>query len=180
MVTLKTDRLILRPFEAGDRDALFAVFSHPEAMKYWSTPPHASPEETAQMIAGSMAADPATHQEFVILLEGEVIGKAGLWQVPEIGYILHPDYWRKGIATEAIGAVLDHAFGTMGLDRVVADVDPDNTGSIRSLEKLGFRETGREEKTIEINGVWYDSIYFALTRADWGQARGGDEKGPPG
>ena len=167
MTVLRTKRLLLRPFEPGDRDALFAVYSHPEAMKYWSTPPHKDPQETARMIDASLGGDPAKHLELAIELGGKVIGKAGLWQIPEIGYILHPDYWRQGIATEALTALIDHGFSAFGLQKITADVDPDNLASIRSLTKLGFHETGREKNTIEIDGVWYDSIYFALTPKAW-------------
>ncbi|MEW9922184.1 GNAT family N-acetyltransferase [Marimonas sp. MJW-29] len=162
MTILKTERLVLRPFRREDRDALFAVFSHPEAMRYWSTPPHATPEVTAGMIEASIGGDPASHLELVIELEGKVIGKAGLWQVPEIGYIIHPDYWRLGIAEEALRALIAHGFEDMRLTEITADVDPDNQASIALLTKLGFRETGRAEKTIEIAGTWYDSVYFAL------------------
>jgi RimJ/RimL family protein N-acetyltransferase len=53
-------------------------------------------EQTREWLAGMVAADPAASSDFVVEHGGRVIGKAGCWRVPEIGYILHPDYWSKG------------------------------------------------------------------------------------
>lgn len=60
--------------------------------------------------------------------------------------------------------VLVPIFWERGMERVVADVDPRNQGSIGILKAFGWRETGREERTGEVGGVWYDSVYFALER----------------
>lgn len=163
MTRLSTERLILRPVTLADVDALHAVFSDPRAMRYWSTLPHESVEQTRKLVAGMSAADPAKHLELAIELRGHVIGKMGLWDMPEIGYILHPDHWGQGYATEAARAVIQHAFDALGLDQITADVDPDNAVSLKMLGKLGFQETGREKNTIQIGGKWFDSVYLALT-----------------
>ncbi|MFK7838293.1 MAG: GNAT family N-acetyltransferase [Sulfitobacter sp.] len=162
MTVLKTERLILRPFEVGDVDELFAVFSNAEAMTFWSTPPHADRDQTAKLVHETMAADPETSAEFVMEFEGRVVGKAGFWNLPEIGYILHPDYWRRGFGREALQAVIAYGFEERKLARIIADVDPDNAGSIALLTKLGFAETGRKKNTMEIGGTWFDSVYFEL------------------
>ena len=98
---------------------------------------------------------------------GKVIGKVGIWRAEnnEIGYMLHRDHWGKGYMTEAM-AVLFPYLWKRGVPRVVADVDPRNDGSIRLLQKFGFMETGRQSRTGEIGGVWYDSVYFALERPE--------------
>lgn len=80
--------------------------------------------------------------------------------------ILHPDGWGQGLAAEAVGAAVDHAFGTHDIDPLTADVDPENAASIRLLERLGFSRTGLAECTWNVGGVWKDSLYYALTRAD--------------
>ena len=77
--------------------------------------------------------------------------------------MLHREFWRKGYMTEAMNALIP-LFWTKGLTNVVADVDPRNEGSIRTLEKFGFVKTGRASSTGEINGVWYDSVYLGLER----------------
>lgn len=166
MTILTTPRLVLRPFDPSDAEDLFAVFGNATAMRYWSTLPHASVADTARMIDRTLAGDPGSHAEFAIEHEGKVIGKVGLWQMPEIGYILHPDYWRRGFATEAVQAVIAHGFETLGLDRITADVDPDNAASLAMLTKLGFVITGQAKNTIEIGGKWFDSIYLELLARD--------------
>jgi RimJ/RimL family protein N-acetyltransferase len=95
-----------------------------------------------------------------------VIGKAGFWKLPDVGYILHPDVWGQGLAGEAVGAVIDHVFSTHAVDTLTADVDPENAASIRLLQRLGFVRTGFGERTWNVGGVWKDSLYYALSRAD--------------
>lgn len=163
MTILQTPRLVLRPFDPADADDLFAVYGNAGAMRYWSTLPHETVAVTAQMIERTLAADPGTHAEFAIVYNGKVIGKVGLWQLPEIGYVLHPDYWRRGFATEAVEAVIAHGFETLGLSQITADVDPENAASLAMLKKLGFAITGQAQNTIEIGGKWFDSIYLELT-----------------
>ena len=97
--------------------------------------------------------------------EGRVIGKVGIWRVEgnEIGYMLHRDCWGKGYMTEAMSALFPHLW-KQGVKSIVADVDPHNDGSIGLLKKFGFVETGKESRTVQINGVWYDSVFFGLER----------------
>jgi RimJ/RimL family protein N-acetyltransferase len=101
-----------------------------------------------------------------------VIGKAGLYRFPEIGFIFNPDSWGQGFAAEALRPVLQRAFALHGLEMVEADVDPRNEASLKLLAKLGFREIGRREKTWLISGNWCDSVDLRLNRADFqGQSR---------
>lgn len=167
MTEIETERLLLRPMRESDRDDLFAVFANADVMAYWSTLPHASPDETAKLIEQTIAANPETSAEFAIEFEGRVIGKAGFWHMPEIGYLLHPDFWRRGFGHEALQALVAYGFQDRGLAQITADVDPDNAASIGLLAKLGFVETGREAKTLRIGDNWFDSIYYALGRRAW-------------
>jgi len=164
MTVLLTHRLILRPMRMSDCDDLFAVFGDARVMQYWSTPPHSSPDQTAALIHETVNADPAHTAEYAIEYEGRVIGKAGFWRMPEVGYLLHPDYWRRGLGQEALQALIQYGFEQRGLDKITADVDPNNAASLAMLKKLGFVETGRQKNTLEIGGKWFDSVYLALTR----------------
>jgi ribosomal-protein-alanine N-acetyltransferase len=101
-------------------------------------------------------------EDWVIELEGAVIGKAGLWRFPEIGYILHPDHWGHGYAREALETVLARAFAVHRLPVVTADVDPRNSASLRVLNALGFVETGRAKRTLRLGDEWCDSVYLEL------------------
>lgn len=162
---IRTERLLLRRARPDDVHALHAVLSHPEAMRYWSTRPHESVEQTREWMSSMLASVPrSVSDDFVVEHAGRVIGKAGSYRLPEVGYILHPDHWRRGLAFEALDAFVRHAFATHDIPRLVADVDPRNAASIRLLTKLGFHETGRAERTWNVGGEWCDSVYFALER----------------
>ena len=164
MTEIVTPRLRLRRARIGDLDALHTVLSHAAATRYWSTPPHTDREQTREWLAGMIGAAPEVSDDFIVECDGRVIGKAGCWRLPEIGYILHPDYWGRGLATEALTAVIDHLFATREFDAIKADVDPRNEASLKLLARLGFVETHRAQRTWLVGDEWCDSIYLALPR----------------
>lgn len=164
MTELQTSRLRLRPARPSDLLALHAVLSNREAMRFWSTPPHQHIETTIAWLQDMISAPPETSHDFVVEHQGVVIGKAGLYQLPEIGFILHPDYWGRSLAREALGAVVTSVFSTYPIPEIIADVDPRNAGSLAVLTRLGFVETGRAERTFLVGDTWCDSIYLALAR----------------
>lgn len=161
-----TERLVLRTAEPGDVEAMHRVLSEPRAMTWWSSLPHETLEQTETWLAGMIANGP-DNPDFVIERNGQVIGKAGFWRLPEVGYILHPDHWGQGLAREAVAAAIDHVFATTDINDLTADVDPENAASIRLLEGLGFVRMGFAERTWCIGGVWKDSVYYGLSRSDW-------------
>lgn len=164
MDRIVTPHLILRRAREADLAAMHAVLSHLHGMRYWSSLPHATLEETREWLAGMIAADPAASDDYVIEHQGRVIGKAGCYRLPEIGYILHPDYWGRGLATEAVSAVIGRIFARHDLAALRADVDPRNAASIRLLQRLGFERTGAAKRTWRIGEEWCDSVYFELRR----------------
>ena len=166
MTELCTPRLRLRRARADDLEGLHAVFSHPEAMRYWSRPPHTQVEQTRDFLDNMIGAPADLSDDFVLEYRGRAVGKAGCWRIPEIGYILHPDHWGQGLATEALTAVIPHVFATRAVEAITADVDPRNVGSLRLLAKLGFVETHRAQRTWLVGEEWCDSVYLALARPD--------------
>lgn len=167
---IRTPRLTLRPARAEDAAAMHAVFTRPEAMTWWSSPPHETMEQTHAWLA-SMMARQASGLDFLVEFEGRVVGKAGFWKAPDVGYILHPDVWGRGLATEACEAVIDRLFAVTDHAEATADVDPENAASIRLLEKLGFVRTGFAERTWNVGGEWKNSFFYALSREDWPSRR---------
>lgn len=165
---IRTPRLVLRRVRPEEDFAgMHAVLSDPDAMTYWATPPHDSEDQTREWLA-AMAETPVHEgDDFIIEYQGRAVGKAGFYRFPDIGYILAPDLWGQGLVAEALAPIIARAFEVAGLERITADVDPRNTASIRLLEKLGFAETHRAERTWLIAGAWCDSVYFALSREDW-------------
>ena len=164
MTVLRTDRLLLRRARLDDVDAFHAILGDPRAMRYWSTPPHTTLDETRLWVADMAADSPAEREDFVIELDGRVIGKAGCYRLPEIGYILHPDHWGRGYALEAMTAVIAHIFAMRDVEKLVADVDPRNRASLALLARLGFTETHRAQGTWRVGDELCDSIYLALPR----------------
>jgi [ribosomal protein S5]-alanine N-acetyltransferase len=161
---IRTARLRLRSARPEDLPELHAILGDARAMRYWSSLPHASLAETRDWLDGMIAAPPGESCDFVIEHDGRVIGKAGCFRLPEIGFLLHPDFWGKGFAREAVAAVIAHAFRHFPIPSLIADVDPRNAASLGLLGRLGFVETGRAEHTYRIGEEWCDSIYLTLFR----------------
>lgn len=170
MTVLVTPRLRLRPPTWDDLPAVHRFLSDPRAMRYWSTPEHESLEQSAEWLARWLERPLGQSEDFIVERGGEVIGKAGAWQLPEVGYLIHPDHWGLGLGHEAMAAAVAHLLDRPDVTRLTADVDPRNAASIRLLQKLGFRETHRVERTILWRDEWCDSVYFALERADYSAA----------
>jgi RimJ/RimL family protein N-acetyltransferase len=169
--TLASERLILRQLNMDDAPALFDVLSDDAVMRYWSSGPHADIAETQNYIAWNAEID-AGHVCWAITLD-ESVALGWVILLPhrknsfELGYILGRSHWGKGYGYEAACLALDYAFANLAARRIMADTDPDNMGSIKLLEKLGFQREGylREEWETHI-GV-RDSVIFGLLWNEW-------------
>jgi RimJ/RimL family protein N-acetyltransferase len=161
---IRTPRLRLRRARPDDLAGLHAVLSDPAAMRYWSTPPHRNLDETREWLDSMMAAPKDESDDFIVEHDGRVIGKAGCWRLPEIGFILHRDCWGLGLAREALAAIIPYLFGRFAIPAITADVDPRNAASLALLRRLGFTQTGRAERTWLVGEEYCDSIYLALAR----------------
>ncbi len=158
-----TPRLTLRRARMTDLDDVHAMLSQPAAMRYWSTPEHETLEESRNWLDAMVGAG-SESDDFLIEHQGRVIGKAGAWRLPEVGFLLHPDHWGKGLAHEAMTAVIAQLFASHGMPALTAEADPRNAASLRLLGRLGFLETGRAARTMQWRDEWCDSVYLALRR----------------
>ena len=147
MPTLETERLILRPFTEDDAPAMFAVNAHPEVTRYTGDGPYADVEAVRAVIRSRTLADYAKHGfgrwACVEKATGELIGFNGLkfleeLQEVDLGYRLVPRCWGRGLATEGALASIDYGFRVLRLPRLLGLVHPENTRSVRVLEKCGF------------------------------------------
>ena len=163
---IRTERLLLRQATMGDLADFHDILRRPEAMAYWSTPPHPDLATTEVWLASTVARDPNVAVELAVEYDGRVIGKAGGGDMPEIGYIFHPDYWGRGFAIEAMQAVVDYAFANRPVDHLLADIDPRNAASRRLLERLGFAYSHHAKATFCIERVWVNSDYYKLPRPE--------------
>ena len=163
MSRIRTARLLLRRARTEDLAALHAVYTSPEAMRYWSREPHETVEETADLVS-RLKAGPEPLSYFVIDRDGQAIGCCGVHERDEIGYILHPAQWGQGVMREALDAFIPYAWSQLGHTRLTAEADPRNTASAALLTSLGFAETRRAKKTMFLYGEWCDSVFYALTK----------------
>jgi RimJ/RimL family protein N-acetyltransferase len=163
--TIKTARLVLRPFQPADAAAMHAILSDAEAMQFWSTLPHGDMAQTERWVASTIeAVAKGEADDFVVVHEGRVVGKAGLWKGNELGMIFAKSTWGTGIAREAVAAVIERA-RTRGVNIITADVDPRNLRAVAFLERLGFVVTGEAKRTYQIGDIWTDSVYLELALA---------------
>ncbi len=152
---LETTRLIVRTFEPADEAAWLALFSDPEVCRFLPAAPAPTPEIFQAAIESRLAMERELGYAMWAVEArgtGEFLGQCGLRPAAtmdpnagseiDLAYHFAAGSWGKGYATEAVTAVLAHAFGLLGLDGVMAVAMPDNVGSWRVMEKAGMRYEG--------------------------------------
>ena len=178
---LETPRLRLRTIERADVPALYAVFSDPQVMRYWSSAPMQDADEAIALHDDivAMMRDDTLYQWGIAPRDGDgLVGTVTLYRIDvahkrgEIGFALGSTHWGRGYATEAVGAVVAHAFDGRGLHRLEADADPRNAASLRVLEKLGFVREGLARERYQLYGELQDSVMLGLLAPEW-RARSG-------
>ena len=176
--TLKTARLTLRPMTMMDAADLFAVFSDPAVVRYWSAEPWTSIAFAEQSIERALDnyRDGSDVRFGVELTETRtLIGTVNLHHFfpqnrrCEIGYALGSPYWGKGLASEALEAAIDYGFHELRLNRIEADIDPRNAASAGILERMGFRKEGYMPERWFVHGEMADTINYGLLRSYWDQ-----------
>jgi len=173
---ITTPRVVLRWISEDDIDSLYEIFSNAHVMRYWSTAPLADREAAAQLqreIADGNESDHMFKWGLALRDSNTVIGTATLFNLnldngrAELGYAMSRAYWGKGYMNEALRALVSHAFDVMKLRRLEADVDPRNTASIRTLERLGFQREGFLRERWHVNGEIQDALFYGLLRREW-------------
>ncbi|MBN3824710.1 GNAT family N-acetyltransferase [Burkholderia sp. Ac-20384] len=174
-VTLDTARLVLRPLREADAHAFFEIWSDREAMRYFSFSPMTHVEQAIERVARNVKTS-ASGQDLICVLElretGEALGECVLFHAneqcrrAEIGFSLRRKYWRGGYMHEAASAVIDHAFGTLRLNRLEADIDPRNVASAGLLERLGFAREGLLRERWIVGDEVSDSALYGLLASD--------------
>lgn len=181
--TLATSRLRLRHPRPTDADDILTIFGDAEVMRYWSHGPLEDRQAALDYLAGidtGFAARALFQWAVTRPEEDRLIGTVTLFQWSrqnrraEIGFILGRAHWGHGYAAEAARAVLRFGFERMDLHRVEADVDPANAGSVRLLERLGFRREGYLRERWFTYGRWSDSALYGLLRSAFDGLEDGD------
>ncbi|NJQ02911.1 GNAT family N-acetyltransferase [Streptomyces zingiberis] len=178
---LTTPRLRFRELHGDDAQALHAVYGDPRATEHLSFEP-LSPEQVRQLTdrwVATATADPRTEYALPVLPRDgeELIGLARLAMDPHqpeaatIGFALRPDHWGRGYGTETVRALMDLAFGSLGLHRLWAARSPANTASHHVLTKAGMVEEGRIRGHVHVRGAWRDSVTYSVLEEEWRAAR---------
>ena len=158
---IRTERLRLRRARMDDLAAIHAIFRNARAMLYWSTPPHSDIGASEAWLRSMVDLDPAVGDDFIVTVDGNVIGKLGAWKLPEVGFILDPKHWGRGYALEAMTAFIARR-RDLGSTELTADVDPRNLPSLKLLQTCGFEETHRASGTWQVGAELCDSVYLRL------------------
>jgi RimJ/RimL family protein N-acetyltransferase len=173
----ETERLVLRPYSLDDYDAFHDLHGRDDVARYL-------PWETRDAEASRKALD--RHQTAVLEKDddgmtlagfdkesGRLVGEFVLFlrtvehRGGEVGYVLHPDFWGRGLATEGARAMLEIGFDLLGMHRVIARIDARNTGSAAVLERLGMRREALLVKNEWFKGEWGDEADYALLDEEW-------------
>ena len=174
--TLDAPRVRLRWLTARDVDAIYAIFSDPQMMKYWSTPPMKARAEAEDLLLRihRQFADKSGFQWGVERKsDGALLGTCTLFSIhaanmrAEIGYCLQSAHWRQGYMGEALSALIGYAFGVLKLRRLEADVDPNNAGSLGILGRMGFQREGLLRERWNVGGEIQDSVLLGLLAREW-------------
>ena len=181
MTTLRTDRLLLRPFQLTDADDVYAYARDSEWGRYLPLPRPYEYRHAIEFVARSVLAPWDTSPVFAICLSGRCVGGINIRVdasrgTAEIGYSIARSHWGRGLTAEAATAVMDWAFNEFDLAKITAMADLANTGSSRVMEKLGMRRDGvlRSERPSDADpGTRQDMVVYSVLRDEW-QARASD------
>jgi len=175
---LATPRLHLRAIQPTDAEDVFAFKSDRAVMDFYGDEPHQSLEETQTLIrelAEAYIKRDAIHWGITRLHDDHVIGSCTLFlhapHYAEIGYELHPAYWRQGLMTEALTAIVTYGFTDLGLQRIEAAMDGRNVPSRQLLLKLGFSYEGNLRQRFFFGNEFLDAHYFGMLRSEWPPTR---------
>ena len=186
-----THRLRLRRFAPTHLRDFLAYQTHPETLRYLSAAPKTEVEAADYLERQSTLeiGDEGGWLGFAVELRstGRMIGEVGVYLQPQrqpppqpsqmatpghfgqgdIGWSLHPDYWRHGYATEAGHALLAYVFDERRLHRVTSGCDARNVASFRLMERLGMRREAHFHRSLFADGAWQDQYLYALLREEW-------------
>jgi ribosomal-protein-alanine N-acetyltransferase len=169
--TIHTDRLAMRCMTLADAPEMFYLRSHPRVMQYLDRAPCkdlTEAENKIKEILELQANNDGINWAINVKPSTEMIGNIGIWRLQkehfrgEIGYVLHPDYHRQGLMSEAMAEVINYAFHTMGLHSLEANVNPENSASIALLEKHGFVREAYFRENYFWDGKFLDSAIYSL------------------
>ena len=168
---IQTERLLLRRMTTNDAAEILYLRSSEDVMKYIDRERTKSIED-AKLFLDKIDVSVKTNNGIMwgITLKEEphkLIGNIGYWRLikehyrAEVGYMLHPSYWKKGIMKEALLRVIDFGFDEMKLHSIEANINPGNAASAMLLESTGFIKEAYFKEDYFFNGAFHDTIIYS-------------------
>jgi len=170
----------LRPLAAEDWAAVHQWANHEQVYRYQAWGPNTESEtrEFVRVAAEAWGAPDQTWYVYAIRFEGMLVGNCDLrlrgGEQGEIGYLLHPDHWGRGVATAAAQRLIELGFTQHGLHRIYATCDPRNTTSAAVLQRVGMTHEGRLRENLRIRDGWRDSDLYSVLVHEWSRSAGSD------
>ena len=173
--SLSNERLRLREVNKEDWKGVHKYASQKIVCQYqpWGPNTEEDSKGFVQQVLLDAAKETRTRFAFAIMLDGDMIGVGELNitdftnKVGVISYIVHPDFWGRGIATEVANLLIRFGFVDFNLHRIYATCDPRNIGSSRVLQKVGMIKEGRMREDLFIKDGWRDSLLFSILEDEW-------------
>ena len=169
---INTQRLVLRRINKDDAPAIFKLRSLDATMKYIDREKQQTVEEALAFVSMiNDLVDSNSSINWAIALgdtPDELIGTIGFWRIikehyrAEVGYMLHPVHWNKGIMKEALLSAVQYGFGPMQLHSIEAHINPANAASAALLEKTGFVREAYFKEDYFFRGNFIDTAIYSL------------------
>jgi ribosomal-protein-alanine N-acetyltransferase len=169
---LKTERLSLRMIHGTDVEIIFRLYNDARVMFQRGEPVFENKNEAEKIIfhwRKLFGEENGLRWGIVFRATGKLIGTVGFKTIlhqhlcADIGYELDPDWWNRGVMTEAVKAVTDYGLNKMNLHSIEANITPDHIASRRVLEKLGFKLEAHYRENYFYQG-WWDSAIWVKKR----------------
>ena len=176
ILQIDAERLYLRPVQAEDLPALWVVNGDAEVTRYLPYDTWQSLEDGQVWLTRMQAVrTTGTGEQLVVVRRSDqrVIGSLLLFRYDEthrrieLGYALGRDHWRQGLMTEAVRATCAYVFGSLGIRRIEAEVNPNNQASCAVLLRSGFVLEGRLRQRWLSNGEPYDTDIYGCLATEW-------------
>ena len=174
---ISTTRLLLRPFQLDDAEDVFVYARDPEWRRYLPLPDPYTRLDANRFVATSILADRMERPNWAITREGRVVGAVSIrffadHRIGELGYSISRDVWGQGFTTEAVSALIDHAFVAIPmLIRIRAHADARNRSSARVMEKVGMTYEGTLRSNRFLHEEAIDELCYAILRSEWNPGR---------
>ncbi|MEV6371304.1 GNAT family protein [Micromonospora musae] len=174
---IHTRRLTLRPVTMDDLDDVHAYQRRPDVCRWMLGSEPRTREQSRRSVAAMAGEDGLRAEGDVLTLAVEVDGRVAgtvelVWRgradrSAEVGYVFNPEFSGRGLATEAVSALLGFGFEEFGLHRVYGRCHAGNEASARLMTRLGMRPEARHVESYLFRGEWADQLVFAMLAREW-------------